>query len=63
MTLAAPDPILTALAGFEARLLECEARLLERIDERFEEQTKILRLEIKGGFDPLLRRLDRLLLS
>ena len=37
-----------------------EARLLEHIDERFEEHARALKLEMNGGFDAVHRRLDRL---
>jgi len=60
MTLATPDPIRTALGEFEGRLLEREARLLEHIDERFEEHARVLKLEMNGGFDAVHRRLDHL---
>ena len=58
--MAAPDPIRAALGEFESRLLEREARLLEHIDERFEEHARALKLEMNGGFDAVHRRLDRL---
>ena len=47
--MAAPDPVLTALARLEERLIE-------RIDDGIRE----LRLDLNGHFDALDRRLDRL---
>lgn len=47
--MASQDPILTAIARLEARLVE-------HIDARFERHT----LELDGRFDAILQRLDRL---
>jgi hypothetical protein len=52
--MAAPEPILKALA-------QLEARLFERIDARLAEQIGALRLDMNGNFDAVHRRLDRLL--
>ena len=49
--LASPDAILTALAGVEARLLE-------RIDERFEEHFGKLQAEMVSAFTTILLRLE-----
>ena len=44
----ASDPILNALAQME-----------ERFVEQLNELGRSLRLEVKAGFDPILKRLDR----
>ena len=53
MTLATPDPIVTALVAFESRLME-------RIDTRFEQFASTLKQEFAGLLDAIIRRLDRL---
>jgi chromosome segregation ATPase len=60
MTLATPDPIRAALGEFEGRLLEREARLLQHIDERFEESARALKFEFAGLIDAIDGRLHHL---
>ena len=62
--MATPDPIRAALGEFEgrllSRLLEREDRLLQHIDERFEENARALKLEFAGLIDAIDRRLHHL---
>ena len=51
--MATPDSIVTALAAFEARLMD-------RLDARFEQFSDALKLEFAGLIDAIDRRLHRL---
>jgi hypothetical protein len=51
--LARPDPILSALA-------QLETRIVERVVARVDESAASLRLEMNAGFGAVHRRLDRL---
>jgi chromosome segregation ATPase len=51
--LATPDPLVTALVAFEARLID-------RLDTRFEQLTTTLKLEFAGVLDAITRKLDHL---
>lgn len=50
--MATPDPILNALASME-----------ERLYQRMDKWRRELQLDLDGGFDAVLKRLDRLLVD